>query len=155
MTITFDSRIDIGRPLPDVFATLTDVGSWPRWASTVESFVQITPPPMRVGSRLLHVSRRGARRVETPFEVTALASNELFALASAALRCSFELAAQAASTRITARFEVDTTGKVAILYRPMLKRWVAGDLRKFGTYAEMTISPGLTEGTPPRRGRSV
>ena len=109
MIIVVDSRVDVDRALPEVFAKLTDVGSWPRWGSTVESFAQITPPPMQVGSRLLQVRRSGDRRIERPFEVTAFVSNELFALASPALRCSFELAPRAQGTRVRARFRVEAT----------------------------------------------
>ncbi len=57
MSIVFDSRIDIRRPLREAFSTLTDVGGWPKWASTVESFAQTSPPPVQVGSRLLQLIR--------------------------------------------------------------------------------------------------
>ena len=135
-TIAFSHAIEIAAPADEVFSTLADVTSWPAWASNLESFQPMSPGPVTQGSRLLHVSRRGNRRIETSFEVTDDDPPRRFAIASASLRCSFDLSPTPASTNMTSRFEVAASGPAAIMYRLLLRWWAAADLRRFKDFAE-------------------
>lgn len=131
MTIAFDCAVAIDRPPSEVFAALTDLRTWPRWASTVESFVPEGPGPLGAGSAVVHTSCRGDRRIVTRFVVTALAPHETFGIESPHLRCAFTLAPDGPRTVLRTRFEAEARGATALLYRLFLKRWAAADLGRF------------------------
>jgi uncharacterized protein YndB with AHSA1/START domain len=134
--IRIDARVQIDRPATSVFEALTNVQTWPTWASTVEEFRAIESPPLRVGSPLLQISHRGGKLIETPFEISALAPGKLFGLNSANLHCWFELSTVATGTNVLAHFELQARGWTVILYRLFLKRWVDADLRRLKRFVE-------------------
>src|SRR6266498_1095519 len=153
MTIRIDARVQIDRPAASVFGALTEVETWPKWASTVKVFRPTEPPPLVVGSRLLQISDRGGRRIETPFEVSALVPSKVFGLNSATLHCRFELSPVAAGTSVLARFDVEASGWMAIMYRLLLKRWVDADLKRFKDFVEARCRGSASRPTKRVRAR--
>jgi uncharacterized membrane protein len=64
-------RVEIGRPVPEVFAFLEEVENNPRWLRGMESCTWTTPPPVRVGSRYEQRASFLGKQIRTSFEVTA------------------------------------------------------------------------------------
>jgi uncharacterized membrane protein len=64
-------RVEVGRPVPEVFAFLEEVENNPRWLRGMESCTWTTPPPVRVGSRYEQRASFLGKQIRTSFEVTA------------------------------------------------------------------------------------
>jgi len=124
--------IGINRPPSEVFAALTDFGKWPQWGGgNLVSMEQISPGPLQVGSQLRQVNKTGGKPAETLVQVTDFAPDQALALERPNLRAAFTLEPIEAATYLNASFEVEASGVSALLYRLLLKRFVASDLRKF------------------------
>lgn len=63
--ISVETRIEIGRPAPDVFAFVSDQTNAPRWQSGLDEVYRLTPGPIRVGSEHRFIRRFAGRRIES------------------------------------------------------------------------------------------
>jgi carbon monoxide dehydrogenase subunit G len=82
MTVAVDAETRIARPLPEVFAALTDVERFPEWliASGIVRVERLDPGPLRAGSRLRIGQSIAGRATTLDGAVTVLASDAAFGL---------------------------------------------------------------------------
>lgn len=79
--IEFTIRTDIGRPVGDVFAYVTDPEKLPTWQTNTVSVTQEGDGPVQIGTRLREVHRApGGREVPSLVEVAELEDDRVFAL---------------------------------------------------------------------------
>ncbi len=129
--------IVIHRAPAEVFAALTDFGNWPQWGGgNIVSVEQISPSPLQAGSQLRQVNKTGRQSTETLVQVTDFAPDQALAIERQNLRGAFTLEATEAGTRLNASFEVESSGFSALMYRLLLKQFLASDLRKFKALVE-------------------
>jgi carbon monoxide dehydrogenase subunit G len=76
-----DQQFEIGRPVADVFAYVTDPEKLPEWQDTAISATNETGGPLRAGTRLREVRRAPfGKRVEQIVEVATYEPERAFAL---------------------------------------------------------------------------
>jgi len=82
MTIAVEIETRIGRPVPDVFAALTDVERYPEWliASGIVRVERLDPGPLVAGSRLRIDQTVAGRSTTLDGLVTVLAPGAAFGL---------------------------------------------------------------------------
>jgi hypothetical protein len=82
MTIAVEIETRIGRPVPDVFAALTDVERYPEWliASGIVRVERLDPGPLAAGSRLRIDQTVAGRSTTLDGLVTVLAPGAAFGL---------------------------------------------------------------------------
>ena len=79
--IHLELTIQIGRPVGEVFAYVTDPENLPKWQPNLVSITKETEGPMRVGTRFREVRRAPfGRTVEALVEVSAYEENRRFDL---------------------------------------------------------------------------
>ncbi|HEX7291068.1 MAG TPA: SRPBCC family protein [Conexibacter sp.] len=79
--IEFTTAIEIDRPVPEVFAYVTDPAKLATWQTNTLEVTQETDGPLRVGTRLREVHRApGGRRLTSLVEVVELEPERAFAL---------------------------------------------------------------------------
>jgi carbon monoxide dehydrogenase subunit G len=80
MTVAVDAETRIARPLPEVFAALTDVERFPEWliASGIVRVERLDPGPLRAGSRLRIGQSIAGRTTTLDGGVTVLAPDAAF-----------------------------------------------------------------------------
>ena len=80
MTVTIDAETRIARPLPDVFAAITDVERFPEWliASGIIRVERLDPRPLQAGSRLRIGQSIAGRTTTLDGAVTVLAADAAF-----------------------------------------------------------------------------
>lgn len=71
---TFEVSVLINRPMPVVFAALTDDNMTKKWVSGVVSIQELTPPPTRVGTTIILTEHISGHRVVMKEEVVGLKS---------------------------------------------------------------------------------
>jgi len=102
-TTQIDTKIEIKRPVSEVFAACVDVPRWRAWQSRFVEVEQTSPGAFGVGTKIRTVSAGLGRKVETLSEVTDFVADEviLFSGGSEALayqaRWSFERLSDEAS----------------------------------------------------------
>jgi uncharacterized protein YndB with AHSA1/START domain len=80
--IAFGFTVEIARPTAEVFAYLTDPAKLQEWQGTTE-VEQLTPGPVREGTRFREVHERMGRRIESVTEVTSYDLDRHFAVSIA------------------------------------------------------------------------
>src|SRR4051812_3625343 len=80
--IKFGFAIEIARPTSEVFSYLTDPAKLQQWQGTAE-VEQLTPGPVREGTRFREVHERLGRRIESVTEVTGYDPDRHFAVSIA------------------------------------------------------------------------
>lgn len=80
MTVAIDAETRIARPIPEVFAALTDVERFPEWliASGIVRVELVDPAPLRAGSRLRVGQSIAGRTTTLDGAVTVLAPDAAF-----------------------------------------------------------------------------
>lgn len=63
-------RVQIGRPVADVFAAVADPGTHPQWQSQVSRTETTDPAPLQAGATVTDVVRMLGREMSMTFEVT-------------------------------------------------------------------------------------
>jgi len=135
--ISAGAAVVVNRPIAEVFGHLTEFDLWPAWSGgRLKSMTQMTSGAPGPGTELLQVFRRGARTTETQVEITELVENSALALESRGYRARFTLEAARDATRVECHVEVDAHGVMALVYRLLLPRFIATDLRKFRRLVE-------------------
>ena len=80
MTVAIDAETRIARPVPEVFAALTDVERFPEWliASGIARVERLDPGPLQAGSRLRIGQSIAGRTTTLDGAVTVLAPDAAF-----------------------------------------------------------------------------
>jgi uncharacterized protein YndB with AHSA1/START domain len=78
--IEFSVEAEIARPVPAVFAYVTDPAKLPTWQRHTISLTREDDGPLGVGSRLREVHQVGEERIESLVEVTEFDRDRAFAL---------------------------------------------------------------------------
>ncbi len=138
MQITINAHMVIHAPPAQVFAQLTDIDKWPQWGGNLESMEQISAGSLQVGSQIRQVTKRGRKPGESIIDVSEYVPGSRFGIKGQNLEGTFMLEPVDADTRLNARFEVEATGFMAVMYKLMLKRFVMTDLRQFKRMVEST-----------------
>ena len=136
MHIAVQSHIVIHAPPVRVFAALVDLENWPRWGGNLASMERIGDEHLRIGSQFRQVTKGGRTPRESLVEVTEYVAGQCFGIKGPNLKGVFTLEAVQPGTRLHARFAVEASGPAALMYRLMLQRFVAADLRKFRKWVE-------------------
>jgi hypothetical protein len=129
--VTVHAHVKVARPPARTFAYLTDFGSWHWWGGGLVSMTKVTPGPLRKGTELQQVTRRRGRERTTQLEVVELAKDRELKIAGKDLAAAFRLEPLDAGTRVTCEVAVPASGVSALIYRVLLRRFLAADLRKF------------------------
>jgi uncharacterized protein YndB with AHSA1/START domain len=77
--ISFAFPVEVGRPVEEVFAYLTDPANLPEWQQT-DRVEQLTPGPLKAGTRLREVRTVLGRRLESISEVSGYEPDRRFDL---------------------------------------------------------------------------
>jgi uncharacterized membrane protein len=83
MLVDVVTAIVIDRPRTDVAAYVADPANTPAWYTNIKSVEWLTPPPVRVGSRLAFVADFLGRRLAYTYEIVDLAPNERLVMRTA------------------------------------------------------------------------
>jgi uncharacterized membrane protein len=83
MKVDVETQAVIERPRSEVAAYAGDPTNAPDWYSNINSVTWITPPPIRVGSRMTFVARFLGRRLEYTYEVVDLVPGERLVMRTA------------------------------------------------------------------------
>ena len=121
--------VDIGRPVGDVFAFLSDFSNNPKWEKGLEEMEFTTPGPLAVGSKGRRVENMMGRD-EGTFEITEFEQDKHVGLTFESQRFKgsgqYDLESIDAGTRLNYRFVGDAKGMVwkllIPLMAPMIKR---------------------------------
>ena len=84
-------RVTIERPPADVWATIADLDTHPRWRPAVVELRQLSDGPLVVGSRVREVLRWHGRELELADEVTALEAERLLGMHGEWSAATFDL----------------------------------------------------------------
>jgi carbon monoxide dehydrogenase subunit G len=129
--VRIDLTLAIDRPVPDVFALLTDLGRLPEWqASAVESRAE---GPLAEGVRIRERRRILGREVENELEVTAYEAPQRLTLKALGgplrFRVDHRLVEEGGSTLLHVVAEAEP-GSLMKLAEPLLVRTAKEELRK-------------------------
>jgi uncharacterized protein YndB with AHSA1/START domain len=124
------AQVKIARPPAKTFAYLTDFGSWHWWGGGHVSMNKVTPGAPGKGTEVEQVVSRRGRERTIKLEIVELVKDRSLTLAGKDLEAAFRLEPLGAGTRVTCEVAVPASGVSALLYRVVLKRLVAADLRK-------------------------
>lgn len=83
MAVDVTTEIVIERPIPAVEAFAIDPANVPRWYANIDTAEQLTPGPVRVGSRLAFRATFMGRRLEYTYEVVEHVPGERFVMRTA------------------------------------------------------------------------
>jgi hypothetical protein len=130
--IEFGFPIEIARPTSEVFSYLTDPAKLPEWQGTAE-VEQLTPGPVREGTRFREVHERMGRRIESVTEVTGYDLDRHFAVSIVEgpmpIDGEWDLNTSAVGTRVDFRATGRVSGPLRLL-SPLVARAVRRQMRK-------------------------
>jgi uncharacterized protein YndB with AHSA1/START domain len=129
--VSVQATVSIARPPAETFVYLTDFESWHWWGGGLVSMTKVTPGAPRTGTEVQQVTRRRGRERTTQLEIVELVNDRALTLEGKDLAATFRLEPLNAGTRVTCEVAVPAGGVSALIYRIFLRRFVAGDLRKF------------------------
>ena len=129
--VKVESHIRIARPPAQTFAYLTDLESWHWWGGGLVSMTRLTPGTLRKGTEVQQVTRRRGRERTTQLEIVELVKDRELRLVGKDQAATFRLEPVEAGTRLTCEVAVPATGVSALIFRVLLRRFLAADLRKF------------------------
>jgi uncharacterized membrane protein len=109
------TEVVINRPVDAVAAYAADPSNAPTWYANIESVEWITPPPLRVGSKVAFVARFLGRRLEYTYEFVKLVPGNRLVMRTAQGPFLMEttytwVPAAAGSTRMTLRNRGEPAG---------------------------------------------
>jgi uncharacterized protein YndB with AHSA1/START domain len=134
--IRHEMSVRLNRPVEQVFAFLVDPEKLTMWQSNLMKAEQLTPGPVRLGSRFREVRRLGRKETEVQAEVSAFERNQRLGTKTSTkpdVRINYSLDPEPGGTRLSFQFVMLTTGLMWIL-EPMIsssiRRQSAADFAK-------------------------
>lgn len=125
MTVRAESSISVRRPVPEVFAYVSDIRKWPSWQGDIVEAWQTSDGPIAIGTTAKLDIHFLGRRIEADVEVTEYEPERLFAVRTRSAPVAFtaRLACEPedAGTRVTYR-GVFEPGGFFRLAEPVLER---------------------------------
>jgi hypothetical protein len=131
-----NAHIVIHHPPAQVFAWLIAINRWHQWGGNVVSMEQISDGALQVGTQIRQVTKGGRKSSVSIVTVTEYAPDQRFGIKGSNLVGTFMLEPFETGTCLNARFNVEATGLMALLYKLMLKQFVMNDLRQFKKLVE-------------------
>ena len=116
--IRHQMSVHITQPVEQVFACLVDPEKLMMWQSNLLKAENLTPGPVRPGSRFREVRRLGPRETEVLAEVCELELNRRLATKTSTkpdVRVSYSLAPEHGGTHLSYKFEMLPTGLMWLL----------------------------------------
>jgi ribosome-associated toxin RatA of RatAB toxin-antitoxin module len=150
--LTMESRIEIARPVDQLFAYLSDLSNWPQWLVGIQESRIEGSEKIGVGAKVRQVAKVLGRRFEITGQVVAFDPNKKIAMQvltgpfPMALTLTFEAIGQA--SRLTTVLEADpgTYFRLAApLVKPLLQRQLDAD--------HATLKALVEEGVPALQDR--
>ena len=136
--ITFETSIEIGRPLEAVFAFVSDPRNEPQWRKsvTVKEF-RVTPDgPPAVGTQVRAVASLLGVKLEATSQITALEPNRSYSLKGssgpASLEVTWRFEAMGEGTRLSGTFQAEPGGVFKMagpLFASQAKKQMETDLQ--------------------------
>ncbi len=152
--IRFSFPIEIGRPVEDVFAYVTDPAKLPEWQTNTAEVEQITDGPVRVGTRLREVHMGFGRRLEQVVEVAEYQPPRCFALkvlsGSLPIDGRWDFEPDAGGTRLTLTVEGRVAGWLRVL-QPLVAVATRRQMLAHHRRLKRTLE-GSADATAPPRG---
>lgn len=112
--ISFDVDVTVNRPVETVFAFANDPATFPQWQPAVVESRQSSPDPLGVGSTGMNARKVMGQRVESTFEVTSYAQNQLFGVKSTSGPVAYEITSSFepvdGGTRLRVHFQGEPQG---------------------------------------------
>jgi uncharacterized membrane protein len=151
MPVDVRTEVVIQRARVEVAAYAADPDNAPRWYVNIRSVEWVTPPPLRVGSRLAFVARFLGRRLAYTYEVVEFAPAERFVMRTAEGPFPMETtyaweSAGEGSTRMSLRNRGEPSGfskLVAPLMEAAMARANRADLARLKVLLERApLAPG-------------
>ncbi|MBI5304211.1 MAG: SRPBCC family protein [Chloroflexi bacterium] len=109
-----ERSITLSRPVDQVFAFMTDLPNLARWQLGTVEMKEITPGPVRVGTRVTMVRLFLGQCVESNLEITDLQPNKSFAMKTIArpmtMRLAYSFESVEGGTRLGMLGELDPKG---------------------------------------------
>ena len=135
--ITFETSIEIRRPLEAVFAFVSDPRNEPQWEETVKE-VRVTPDgPPAVGTQVTKVGSFLGMKLEATNELTALEPNRSLSFKGtsgpASLEATMRFEAVGEGTRLSGTFQVEPGGLFKVagpLFASQAKKQMEADLQR-------------------------
>lgn len=119
--ISVEDSITIDRPVPEVFAFVSDPSNDPKWRFDVVESAQTTPGPTTIGSHIRSVVKFMGRR-DTDFEVTGLEPDRLVEFQARSSmpmglrpRITYLFDSEDGGTSFTRRVEMEPMGALRIM----------------------------------------
>jgi uncharacterized membrane protein len=145
--LTMESRIEIARPVDQLFAYLSDLSNWPQWLVGIQESQIEGSERIGVGAKVRQVAKVLGRRFEVTGQIVEFDANKKIAMQvltgpfPMALTLTFEAIGQA--SRLTTVLEADpgTYFRLAApLVKPLLQRQLDAD--------HATLKALVEEGVP-------
>jgi uncharacterized membrane protein len=118
--ITFSNTIAIDRPVPDVFAYLSDLENVPEWNWAIDDTTQTTPGDPGVGTRYRQ-TRSTPRPVTEELEIVTLEEDDRLevvgTLAEIPVRLTYLVDRTEAGTHLTNRVDLEPRGGMRLVAR--------------------------------------
>jgi len=135
--ITFETSIEIRRPVEAVFAFVSDPRNEPQWEKTVTE-VRVTPDgPPAVGTKVTKVGSFLGVKLEATSEITALEPNRSLSFKGtsgpASLEATMHFEAVGEGTRLSGTFQVEPGGLFKVagpLFASQAKKQLEADLQR-------------------------
>jgi uncharacterized membrane protein len=135
--ITFETSIEIRRPLEAVFAFVSDPRNEPQWEETVKE-VRVTPDgPPAVGTQVTKVGSFLGMKLEATNELTALEPNRSLSFKGtsgpASMEATMRFEAVGEGTRLSGTFQVEPGGLFKVagpLFASQAKKQMEADLQR-------------------------
>ncbi len=135
--ITFETSIEIRRPVEAVFAFVSDPRNEPQWEETVKE-VRVTPDgPPAVGTQVTKVGSFLGVKLEATNELTALVPNRSLSFKGtsgpASMKATMRFEAVGEGTRLSGTFQVEPGGLFKMagpLFASQAKKQMEADLQR-------------------------
>ena len=134
--IRHEMSVHLKRPVEQVFAFLVDTEKLTMWQSDLMKAEQLTPGPVRLGSRFREVRRLGQKETEVQAEISAFEPNQRLGTKTSTkpeVRINYSLDPEQGGTRLSYQFVMLTTGLMWILepvISSSIRRQSAADFAK-------------------------
>jgi len=143
---TFESSIEIRRPVEAVFAFVADRRNGPQWQGTMKE-IQVTPDgPPTVGTRSTQVVSFLGLKLEAKDEVTALEPNRSISFKStsgpASMEATWRFEATGEGTRLSGTYRVESGGLFKVagpLFASQGQKQMAADFQRLKDVLEAQV----------------